>query len=67
MTTEPATLADSVPQQARPGAARGESSSTALALLRELRPHQWLKNLLVLLPLGLAHQLGDAHKLAARL
>lgn len=33
--------------------------STALTILRQLRPHQWVKNLLVFLPLILAHRLGD--------
>jgi 4-hydroxybenzoate polyprenyltransferase len=35
------------------------------AIVRALRPHQWMKNLLVLLPLALAHQLGDRTRLAA--
>ena len=33
------------------------TSSLAIALARELRPHQWVKNLLLLVPLGLAHVL----------
>lgn len=33
------------------------------AILRALRPHQWTKNLLVFLPLLLAHQLFDPRKL----
>jgi 4-hydroxybenzoate polyprenyltransferase len=32
-------------------------------LLRAARPHQWLKNLLLLLPLILAHQLTDTRRL----
>ncbi len=32
---------------------------TAPVILRQLRPHQWVKNLLVFLPLLLAHRLGD--------
>lgn len=32
---------------------------TAALLLRQLRPHQWSKNLLVFLPLLLAHRFGD--------
>jgi 4-hydroxybenzoate polyprenyltransferase/phosphoserine phosphatase len=34
--------------------------STLAAILRQLRPHQWVKNLLVFLPLILAHRLDDA-------
>jgi 4-hydroxybenzoate polyprenyltransferase len=30
-----------------------------VALLRAMRPHQWIKNVLVLIPLVLAHQLTD--------
>ena len=30
-------------------------------LLRAMRPHQWLKNLLVFLPIFTAHALGEAH------
>ena len=33
-----------------------------LALVRSLRPHQWSKNLLLLLPLLLAHEVADLHK-----
>lgn len=32
-------------------------------LLRLLRPHQWAKNLLLFLPVLLAHQLDDSHRL----
>ncbi|HEV2688414.1 MAG TPA: UbiA family prenyltransferase, partial [Bryobacteraceae bacterium] len=35
------------------------------AAVRALRPHQWMKNLLVLLPLVLAHQLNDRSRVAA--
>lgn len=35
--------------------------------LKAVRLHQWLKNLLVLLPLLGAHQLGDVHKLGQAL
>ena len=34
--------------------------STARSVLRAMRLHQWAKNALVVLPLALAHQLGDA-------
>lgn len=34
------------------------------AWLRELRPHHWVKNLLVVVPLAAAHQLGDVPLLA---
>lgn len=33
------------------------------ALVRALRPHQWLKNLLVFVPLALSHQFFDAQRL----
>lgn len=35
------------------------------ALVRALRPHQWLKNLLVFLPIVAAHQLGETAGLLA--
>jgi 4-hydroxybenzoate polyprenyltransferase len=66
MHTDRATFAEPVA-----GAARAEArewapgTSTLSAVLRQLRPHQWLKNLLLLLPVALAHQLRDVHKLAA--
>jgi 4-hydroxybenzoate polyprenyltransferase len=34
--------------------------STPAVILRQLRPHQWVKNLLVFLPLILAHRVDDA-------
>ncbi len=34
--------------------------ATLPVILRQLRPHQWVKNLLVFLPLILAHRLDDA-------
>ena len=37
------------------------------ATLRALRPHQWAKNVLVLVPLFTAHRLGDWHALVAGL
>ena len=37
----------------------------ARALIETLRPHQWLKNLLVFVPLAAAHRLGDLNLLAA--
>jgi 4-hydroxybenzoate polyprenyltransferase/phosphoserine phosphatase len=47
--------------------ARGfESSEGRLgAVLRVLRPHQWSKNMLLFLPLFLAHQWQDVHRLLA--
>ncbi len=40
-------------------------SGTARAVVRALRPHQWAKNTLVLLPVLLAHRAADADALAA--
>ena len=37
----------------------------AAALLKALRPHQWVKNLLLFLPLVAAHQLSDGPRLLA--
>ena len=37
------------------------------AILRALRPHQWAKNVLILVPLFTAHRLGDLDALAAGL
>lgn len=36
-----------------------------LDVLRLLRPHQWVKNVLLLVPLALAHHLADMHALQA--
>jgi 4-hydroxybenzoate polyprenyltransferase len=36
---------------------------TVAALVREIRPHQWVKNILVFAPLVLAHSAGDPHRL----
>jgi 4-hydroxybenzoate polyprenyltransferase len=43
----------------------GRRAHRAVAILRLLRPHQWVKNLLVFVPLLLAHEARDLHKLAA--
>jgi len=43
---------------------RGASRTTALALARAVRPHQWSKNLLVFLPLVAAHTLFRVDLLA---
>ena len=34
-------------------------TAPASALLRALRPHQWVKNVLVFVPMAMAHRLGD--------
>ena len=39
------------------------SRQTAAALLRALRPQQWIKNLLLFVPLSLAHHVLDASRL----
>ena len=50
---------------AAPGAGLpGHRRRRPRAWLRALRLHQWLKNLLVFLPLLMAHQFGDRHRLA---
>lgn len=41
------------------------STSTWRALLRAMRPHQWLKNLLIFVPLVLSHQFGNINLIAA--
>lgn len=47
-------------QQDRPTLIELDSPSPLLPrLLTAMRPHQWLKNLLIFLPLILSHQLGD--------
>ena len=33
--------------------------STLRAVVQQMRPHQWVKNLLLFIPLALAHQVGD--------
>ena len=45
--------------EADPPASRARSSSAAVALLRTLRPHQWIKNVFVAAPLVFARRLGD--------
>jgi 4-hydroxybenzoate polyprenyltransferase len=42
-------------------------TGTAKALLKALRPHQWVKNFLLFIPLILAHQITDLHKVAQAL
>ncbi|MCU0785480.1 MAG: UbiA family prenyltransferase [Verrucomicrobia bacterium] len=39
------------------------TSSITAALLKSLRPHQWLKNLILLVPVLTAHKLSDPHAL----
>ena len=36
-------------------------------MLKALRPHQWIKNILLVVPLLLAHELGDTEKLSSLL
>jgi 4-hydroxybenzoate polyprenyltransferase/phosphoserine phosphatase len=40
-----------------------ESRRTGAAILRQLRPHQWAKNLLLFVPLLLAHEVANPGKL----
>jgi hypothetical protein len=37
-----------------------------IVCLRALRPHQWVKNVLLFVPLALAHRVSDAGLLAGR-
>ncbi len=57
-------LAKSAAQVAEVGQ-RFPSPPKAAALLRALRPHQWVKNLLLFLPLVAAHHFGDGPNLLA--
>jgi 4-hydroxybenzoate polyprenyltransferase len=45
--------------------ATGSATTRLTAMLGALRPHQWVKNLLVFVPLVAAHRLQDASLLAA--
>jgi 4-hydroxybenzoate polyprenyltransferase len=45
----------------------GAAGNRYRAILRALRPHQWAKNVLVLVPLFTAHRLGDLSAVAAGL
>jgi 4-hydroxybenzoate polyprenyltransferase len=54
-----------LPSSASERSASAHASATAAAVIQTLRPHQWLKNLLVFVPLAAAHRLGDWHLLAA--
>ena len=49
-------------EDSRPQASK---TSQAKSLIRAMRPHQWMKNLLLFLPLVLSHQISDRHRLAA--
>jgi len=44
-----------------------DSPPAGMAFFKAMRPVQWVKNLLLLAPLFLAHQYGDHHKLLAAL
>jgi len=43
----------------------GPSTGQSAALLAAMRPHQWMKNLLVFIPLFLAHQYSDTDQFTA--
>ena len=47
------------PAEAPPGARASSHAGTARAVAQALRPHQWAKNVLVALPLLLAHRTGE--------
>ena len=62
-------LADAQPLAAPVAPAAGDEPRTAdyplrKALWKALRPYQWVKNLLLFLPLIMAHEWGDAGKVA---
>lgn len=42
-----------------------DRQSPMIALLKSLRPHQWVKNLLVFVPVLAAHRIFDAHAIIA--
>lgn len=61
----PASIIPAVTHDPSPGTP--PPSRGAAVWLRALRPQQWFKNALVLLPLGLSHQVADVTKLSAGL
>ncbi len=60
LVNAPGSLHKQVEHAARIVGVFEDPRSNLLSLLRALRPHQWLKNLLVFVPLVLSHQLTDA-------
>lgn len=55
------TLSGALPQELPPH--RRRLASVAIAALESLRPHQWLKNLLVFVPLAAAHRVENLNLL----
>lgn len=53
------------PEPNKDGQNKPNNPNLSLSYLRALRPHQWLKNLLVFLPMLAAHQLGSDTSTAA--
>jgi len=51
------TLTAALPEESPPH--RRTMTSVVIAALESLRPHQWLKNMLVFVPLAAAHRLAD--------
>jgi len=49
---------------ARPAGSTHGPRALVAALVESVRPHQWLKNLLLFVPLAAAHRLDDEHLLA---
>ena len=45
----------------------GSGAPAALTLLKAMRPHQWVKNLLVFVPIFTAHAMGELHAWVAAL
>lgn len=56
------TTAPGEARASEPGPSRPSGSSRWKAILAALRPHQWIKNVLIFTPLLLAHQWSDLHK-----
>ena len=44
-----------------------ETPHVLFLMIKALRPHQWIKNILLVVPLLLAHELGDSEKILSLL
>ena len=59
----PAVISSAAPPSSDRDNGRRRPDGLAGGLLRTIRPHQWAKNILLLLPLALAHEVGFADPL----